>query len=1113
MYMFGWKELGWFMTSCRIFRAERISRAVLAVLAATCTALAVPPAWSDTSPELFDGLSWRCIGPAVMGGRIDDVAVVENDPATAYVATATAGLWKTTNHGTTFRPVFDEQPCQSIGAVAVCQSKPEIVWVGTGEANNRQSSSWGCGVYKSTDAGATWQHMGLSDTLHIARIVIHPTNPDVVFVAAVGHLWGPNKERGLFRTVDGGKTWKAVLQVDADTGCTDVALDPQNPSIVFAAMYQRRRAAWGFIGGGPGSGIYRSKDGGETWEKLTRGLPNGHKGRIGLDVYRKNPKIVYAVVEASDGGVFRSEDGGDSWTRMSSTNPRPMYFSLIRVDPNDDQFVWLAGVSFMRSRDGGKTFGSESGARLHADIHAIWIDPANSRHMLVGCDGGIQWSHDKGQTWDHVNTLPLAQFYGVAYDMQVPYNLAGGLQDNGSWHGPSSRPAGAGPTNADWVNIGGGDGFICAIDWEDPNTVYSESQNGAVRRVNLSTGASKSIAPVAPPGEPRYRWDWCTPFMLSPHNPRKVLLGGNRLFISSDRGDTWRRTEDLSTSPNVSEFVLMGVKRGRGYPFPDISSDYGQIVTLTESPVREGIIYAGTDDGNLQVSRDDGRTWRNVAANVPGLPKGTYVSRVHASYHAEGRVYASFDGHRSDDYTPYIYVSEDFGTTWRRITDGIPIGSTVNVVRDCPDTPNLLFAGTDRGLYVSLDRGEHWRRFGMPLPPLRVDEVLVHPRDKDLIVATHARGVYILDNISILIAEASGRPSSMALLPPRPAVQYRGGFGMSSLTGNRQFLTRGGLTGAQIRYWLPREPKLDERLTLSVETKRGKTVSTRRLVLANAGYNTTTWDLRADPPASSTLASTVQAGSGPSAGSGNRPSSSRRQPQRGAGSTSGRGPRVPPGEYLVRLRMGDAECVQKLRVMADPRADLSTRQYERLYSMANELSEMAARAREKGQQLAVLEQALDTAARSDGMKAEPLAVSKVQALLKEVRSLRSDFAGTPSPQAETPVVTGTGQVTTMSVRTDTSLASALARYASTLDSMPELPSRALAAEMAASKSKARRLIATATELLGGRLAKLNAALLRSNLPAINPRPEGEATAGVEESAEPGEEQETEGDRA
>lgn len=1089
-------------------KAPAIAMATLFMTASCATTLRAQP-----SPELVNGLAWRCIGPAAMGGRVDDVAVVETDPATAYVATATAGVWKTTNHGTTFLPVFDDQPCQSVGAVAVSQTNPNIVWVGTGEANNRQSSSWGCGVFKSEDAGATWKHMGLADTLHIARIVPDPRNPDTVFVAAVGHLWGANEQRGLFRTTDGGKTWRAVLQVNADTGCTDVALDPQNSSTVYAAMYQRRRAAWGFVGGGPGSGIYRSRDGGETWTRLENGLPSGDKGRIGLDVYRKDARIVYAVVEARDGGVYRSDDGGDTWRRMSGTNPRPMYFSLIRVDPNNDQFVWLAGVSFLRSRDGGKTFAAEPGARLHADIHAIWINPADSRHMLVGCDGGIQWSHDRGRTWDHYNTIPLAQLYAVAFDMQRPYNVAGGLQDNGSWMGPSSRPGSAGPTNGDWVNIGGGDGFYCALDWTDPTSGYSESQNGALRRVNLATGAAKTIAPTAPSGEPRYRWDWCTPFMLSPHNPRKLILGGNRVFVSTDRGDTWRRTADLSTSPTLSELVIMGVRRGSGYPFADIGSDYGQVVTVTESPVKAGVIYAGTDDGNLQVSRDDGRTWKNVVGNVPGVPRGTYVSRVHASPHSAGRVYACFDGHRSDDYTPYIVVSEDFGETWRPIASGIPQGSAVNVVRDHPHAPNLLFAGTDRGLYVSTDRGLGWTRFGRPLPPLRVDEVLVHPRDNDLIVATHARGVYILDDIALLAAEATGRPSTMDLLPPRPAVMFRTGFSMGSLTGNRQFVTRGAPVGAQIRYWLPEEPKPDDQVILRIETRRGKPVATRRLASASAGYNVTTWDFRADPPR--TASQSIRPGSRPlerTAPTGGRQGrSTAAGTARQSRSRVTRGARVPPGDYVVRLTLGDRETTESLRVDPDPRIKLSPRESGVVFEMAQRLLQRAAQLQDADHLAASHERAAAKLLEpASAQSLPPPARALVSSLLADVRAVRARLSGrVPGSEPRTAEGPGTlgssGQVIRLPGRPPVTPAYAMSRYASTLDALPEMPSSGLRAEIRAADKEADALISEVRALTGRRLQALNKRLTLEKLPVLSlDRPDtsdDEADLADEEAAD------------
>jgi len=1070
-------------------------------VSALCGFLAIgcrPSSIAQVPADLVNGLAWRPIGPAVMGGRINDVAVVETDTATAYVATATAGLWKTTNHGTTFAPVFDEQPCQTIGAVAVAASDPSVVWAGTGEANNRQSSSWGCGVFRSVDAGVTWRHVGLSDTLHIARIAVDRRNADVAYVAAVGHLWGANEERGLYKTEDGGKTWKAVLQVNADTGCTDVVLDPSNQDTVYAAMYQRRRAAWGFIGGGPGSGLYRSNDAGKTWARLGKGLPQGDKGRIGIDVCRKDPRVVYAVVEARDGGVFRSEDHGDTWTKMSSTNPRPMYFSNIRVDPNDDQFVWLAGVSFARSKDGGRNFTAESGARLHADIHAIWIDPRDSRHMLVGCDGGLQWTFDRGQTWDHCNIIPLAQFYGIAFDMERPYNVAGGLQDNGSWHGPSSKGAGSGPSNGDWRNIGGGDGFVCAIDRDDANTVYSESQNGAVRRVHLATGLSKSITPVPPSGEQSYRWDWCTPFMLSPHNPRKVLLGGNRLFISTDRGDTWRRTEDLTTSPSLSDKVLMGVKRGRAYPFPDIGSDFGQIVTVTESPVKEGVVYVGTDDGNLQVSRDDGRTWKNVVGHVPGVPSGTYVSRVHASPHAAGRVYAAFDGHRSDDYRAYAYVSEDFGESWRLLSAGIPDGSTVNVVRDHPGCESLLFAGTDRGLFVSTDRGAHWTRFGKPLPPLRVDEVLVHPRENDLIVATHARGAYILDDIGALVAEASPKISRMMLLSPRPAVMYRGAFGMSSLTGNRQFLTRGAPSGAQIRYWLAAEPKLDERLMLSIETKRGKVLSSRRIITANAGHNSTSWDFRVDPSAGSrpapAAATTPPQPGARQTGRGARPGQTRTAGQtRRAGGGMSRGLRVLPGEYIVRLKLGDLEQTAHLQVTDDPRITLSTGDKRRLYELCERLSTRSAALRQAERQAQALEEALTRGRDGEAMKSAPKeAAEALNALLSRTKVVRARLAGRDPSGAEPPqpasqqTLGPAGQVVSFTPRSAVSAASVLARYAMALDSVPEMPSRALEAEIRAAEQDGRTVLKQVSDLLGPGLRKLNGILKRAKLPVVEP---------------------------
>ncbi|MCW3097533.1 MAG: glycosyl hydrolase, repeat, partial [Chthonomonadaceae bacterium] len=517
-----------------------------------------------TSPyePLLKSLSWRNIGPAIMGGRIDDFAVVENNPSIVYVGTAAGGVFKSVNRGTTWESVFDNQTVSSIGDVTVAPSDPNVVWVGTGEANNRQSSSWGDGVYKSTDAGKTWTHMGLENTHHIGRIVIDPRDPNVVCVAAGGDLWGPSKDRGLYRTTDGGKTWTKTLFINEDTGCSDLVTDLTNPDIIYTSAYQRRRSAFGFNGGGPGSGIYKSTDGGATWKKCTNGLPTGDTGRIGLDIYRKDSNIVYACVENANGGVFRSEDKGETWKKMGTVSMsinayRPCYFSQIRVDPKDDQHIWMAAVNMGVSTDGGKTF-RPVGPAIHADVHAIWIDPNNPSQALVGCDGGIQWTYDSGRTWDYMNVLALAQFYEVHYDMRKPYWVYGGLQDNGSWACPSSTLTFRGPTNDEWINVGGGDGFYVQADPVDDKTIYSESQQGAVARLNVTTGERKSIRPRPEPGEQPYRFDWNTPILISMHDHNKIFVAGNRLFISTDRGDSWRRTDDLTTNIDRTKLPIMG---------------------------------------------------------------------------------------------------------------------------------------------------------------------------------------------------------------------------------------------------------------------------------------------------------------------------------------------------------------------------------------------------------------------------------------------------------------------------------------------------------------------------------------------------------------------------
>ncbi len=581
----------------------------------------------EAARDPWKALAFRNIGPATMGGRVDDVAVVEGDPRTFYVATAAGGIWKTTNHGTTFTPVFDDYEVSTIGDVTLAPSDPQTLYAGSGEPNNRQSASWGNGVYRTRDGGKTWVHAGLAGTQAIGRIAVHPTNPEVAYVAALGPLWGSGGERGLYKTTDGGRSWTNTKAIDADTGFVDVAIDPQSPDTLYAASYQRRRQPFGYSGGGPGAGLWKTIDGGASWKKLAKGLPTeGDLGRMGLAVYRRDPKIVYVTVEhAKEGGVYRSSDAGESFVKMSATNPRPSYYSKIHVDPNNDLRIWVLGAPMFFSEDGGKTFKTDRIQKIHGDYHALWIDPANSDHMFVGTDGGMHLTWDAGRSMDFLATVPLAQFYEISLDSRTPYHVCGGLQDNGSWCGPSRTLDRQGISNQDWFRVGGGDGFYTVVDPQDPDTVYVESQDGNLRRFERRTNETRNLRPLPPEGE-RYRFNWNSPILVSPHDHQTVYYGGNRLFGSKDRGETWTLvTADLTSAQKRDELPIFGKKAKDFLSRNDGVVHWGTITTLAESPVRAGVIWVGTDDGNLQVTRDGGKTWSNVAARVPGVPKGTYV--------------------------------------------------------------------------------------------------------------------------------------------------------------------------------------------------------------------------------------------------------------------------------------------------------------------------------------------------------------------------------------------------------------------------------------------------------------------------------------------------------
>src|SRR3954468_13152893 len=699
----------------RILEVMRPARLLLTCYLLFLLATARGTAQSTAAPidsQLLNNLRWRSIGPANTGGRVDDFAVarVPGQPDAIYVATASGGVFKSTNQGTSWSPVFDRvDAMMSIGDIAVAPSNAAVVWVGTGEANNRQSSSWGDGIYKSVDAGRTWVSSGLSDTRHIARIVVHPANADVVYVAAAGHLWGSNAERGVFKTADGGQTWNKVLYVDDNTGATDLVMDPQDPQTLFAAMYQRQRKAWGFNGGGAGSGIFRTRDGGATWTRLSNGLPRGDKGRIGLDIFHADPRVIFAVVEAAgrDSGVYRSADRGETWQAWSTLNPRPMYYSQIRADPKDAARVYLLGSNrgFYVSNDGGKTF-DDVFSTIHSEDHALWIDPDDTNHLIVGGDGGVSISWDRGRTWLFRDNLPVGQFYEISADLQDPYVVCGGLQDNGHWCVPSATRNRNGIANRDAFNIGSGDGFYARLDPSDSRTAIIESQDGRANRVNLSTMERQGVSPLPPHRPPKSeseRWNWNTPIVMSAFDPKTLYMGSHIVFRSPDRGATWKAiSPDLTANVDRESLQMMGARvPERALSRHDGQTSFSTLTTIGESPLDPKLLYTGSDDGRLTVTRDGGQHWVTVNDRIPGLPAGTYVSSVLPSRHAAGRVYATFDGHYDDDYRAYAYVSDDYGQTWRSITGGLPDAS-VHKLREHPRAARLLFAAHERGIHVSI---------------------------------------------------------------------------------------------------------------------------------------------------------------------------------------------------------------------------------------------------------------------------------------------------------------------------------------------------------------------------------------------------------------------------
>jgi len=884
----------------------RFQMAALVVLSAAAVFSFAPTFSAQGDPGTLAAMfPWREVGPANPGGRIVDIEGVESRPQIIYIGTATGGVWKTVNAGITWQSLFDDQPIASVGDIGLSRSNPDVLYVGTGEANNRNSSPWGAGVFKSSDGGATWTFVGLEDTRHIGRVVVHPTNPDIVYVAALGHLWGTNDERGVYKTTNGGQTWDKVLFLNDRTGITDLTMDPEDSDILYAAAHERLRDRYDtgdpVDQWGPEAGIYVSRNGGVDWTRSAEGLPTIEMGRIGIDAARSQAGTVYAQVSvdpsaAPEGesagplhrnrdGIFKTTDYGKTWQKVSDWSNRPSYYSQIRVDPNDADVFWSFASPMAYSDDGGRTVisGREVQGSTHIDYHAGWIDPSNSDHVIVGGDGGLNVTWDRGRQWEVVQQIGLAQAYAVSADMRKPYYLVVGLQDNGVWVGASRGVLTRGVTNADWFALSNADGFQSQVDPTDFNTIYAATQSGNIYRRDLRTGQDERIRPQPPrddSGRPaeQYRWDWNTPFFLSPHNAQTIYIGGNKVFKSVDRGDTWTVISD--------EMGAFPEERGSA------------LVSLAESPVTPGLLWAGSNDGNVFVRRNEGAPWARLNDNVPAPHDHYWVKRIEPSHHEAGRAYLVLDGHRYDDYAPYVYVTEDFGQSWTNITNNLPAGS-VYVVREDFRNPNLLFAGSEVALYVSIDRGQSWQRFMNGLPTVPVHDLLIHPRDADLIAGTHGRGAWIAGNITPLqqlTPEVMG--DDVRLLDVRPETQWLTTYEFSWTTDKR-FYKDNPPNGSTIAYYLGRSaaaPVEIQILNLEGEVLRDLTGE------RSAGLHTVFWDFRENP-------TTPTAGpGGQGAGRGG-----------GQGGRGGGGPRpgavVPPGEYLVRLTVGSE--VQTTRLLIE----------------------------------------------------------------------------------------------------------------------------------------------------------------------------------------------------
>ena len=995
----------------------------------------------------FESLHFRSVGPATMSGRIADVAVFERNPALFYVGTAHGGLFKTTSNGALWTPLLQDVGLISIGDVAISQTNPDLVWVGTGESNNRQSTSWGEGVYKTADGGKTFTHMGLRDSKHINRILIDPSNNDVVYVAATGPLFGPGGERGVYKTTDGGKSWRLMLKGDDDTGANDLVMSAKDPKILYASMYQRRRTTCCMNGGGPGSGIFKSTDGGESWTKLGGGLPTGALGRIAVDAFRGNPAVVYAIIEAPSAvpldsgktGLWRSDDAGATWRKVNSANPRPMYFSQLRIDPTNADRVYLGGVGMHMTIDGGKTIETDAAKVIHDDVHAIWIDPANPEHILIGNDGGLAISYDMSRTWTFVPNLPVGLFYHVGFDMEQPYNICGGMQDNYNWCGPSASRHGAGIYNHDWFQILGGDGFVAIPDLRDSRIVYTESQDGNMIRRNKITGESRSIRPnalnvtPAPDSGETYRFHWDSPMIHSPLDPGVLIVAANRVFRSTDRGDSWTViSPDLTRNAKRAQIVTMGVKGSDiAIARDDGISAWPAIVALAQSPKSADVFWAGTDDGVVRMTRDGGRTWSDVTARITGFPTDAFVSEVVPSRVDAGTAYVTVDNHRNNDYAPYIWVTTDFGATFGRLDAGLR-GEVVKTLTEDTRNADVLYIGTETGIFLTLDRGANWRRLKANLPTVRVDEITIHPRDNAMLVATHGRSIWVLDHLEPIQEYTRSQAANVALFSVPTALQWKAKDDRNDeFWGHQTFIGENPPTEAVIAFNVKTPAR-----ELALRIMRGTRMVRELAVPASknkAGIQTVCWDQRVAPITGAPPVAGAGRGQGGGGGQGgpggpgaNRasavtgvpvdlptagylpqnPCAVAGPPGPGAGGPGGgfggfggggnAGPYATPGDYTVSLVVdGSVVDTKPMRIVMDPEVEKNFTGKQRiaydktvndLHALQQRGSAVAARLGTLATQIAIVSAKLDSAP-----NVTPETRARYDAFKKEVDDLRAKF--------------------------------------------------------------------------------------------------------------------------